>query len=220
MKFKDFFVIGTDTDVGKTYSSTLLYKALKKYNYQYYKPIQSGCFLRDGKLIAPDVDFLTKFNNIDYDDSMVSYTLKEEVSPHLSAEMEGTKIEIENVVKHFSDLKNKYSNILVEGAGGLYVPLIRDKFYIYDLIKLLKLPVVLVCGTRIGAINHTMLTLNALKDMGIEVHGLIFNNYKGQFFEDDNIKVVLELSKIKKYMIFKNGQKEIPENEIEKFFAI
>ena len=151
---------------------------------------------------------------------MVSYTLKEEVSPHLSAEMEGTKIEIENVVKHFSDLKNKYSNILVEGAGGLYVPLIRDKFYIYDLIKLLKLPVVLVCGTRIGAINHTMLTLNALKDMGIEVHGLIFNNYKGQFFEDDNIKVVLELSKIKKYMIFKNGQKEIPENEIEKFFAI
>ena len=136
MKFKDFFVIGTDTDVGKTYSSTLLYKALKKYNYQYYKPIQSGCFLRDGKLIAPDVDFLTKFNNIDYDDSMVSYTLKEEVSPHLSAEMEDTKIEIENVVKHFSDLKNKYSNILVEGAGGLYVPLIRDKFYIYDLIKL------------------------------------------------------------------------------------
>ena len=220
MKFKDFFVIGTDTDVGKPYSSTLLYKALKKYNYQYYKPIQSGCFLKDGKLIAPDVDFLTKFNNIDYDDSMVSYTLKEEVSPHLSAEMEGTKIEIENVVKHFSDLKNKYSNILVEGAGGLYVPLIRDKFYIYDLIKLLKLPVVLVCGTRIGAINHTMLTLNALKDMGIEVHGLIFNNYKGQFFEDDNIKVVLELSKIKKYMIFKNGQKEIPENEIEKFFAI
>ena len=65
MKFKDFFVIGTDTDVGKTYSSTLLYKALKKYNYQYYKPIQSGCFLRDGKLIAPDVDFkcLKRYGN-------------------------------------------------------------------------------------------------------------------------------------------------------------
>lgn len=57
MKFKDFFVIGTDTDVGKTYVSTLLYKALKKHNFQYYKPIQSGCFLKDGKLTAPDVDF-------------------------------------------------------------------------------------------------------------------------------------------------------------------
>jgi len=51
MKFKDFFVIGTDTDVGKTYVSTLLYKALKKHNFQYYKPIQSGCFLKDGKFI-------------------------------------------------------------------------------------------------------------------------------------------------------------------------
>ena len=76
----------------------------------------------------------------------------------------------------------------MEGAGGLYVPLIRGKFYIYDLIKLFNLPVVLVSGTRVGAINHTMLTLNALDSMGIKLYGLIFNNYKGQFFEDDNIK--------------------------------
>ncbi|MBF1192372.1 MAG: dethiobiotin synthase, partial [Fusobacterium periodonticum] len=162
MNFKDFFVIGTDTDVGKTYVSTLLYKALRKHNFQYYKPIQSGCFLRDSKLTAPDVDFLTKFVEIPYDDSMVTYTLKEEVSPHLASEMEGTVIEIENVKKHFENLKKKYSNIIVEGAGGLYVPLIRDKFYIYDLIKMWNLPVVLVCGTRVGSINHTMLTLNAL----------------------------------------------------------
>ena len=101
MKFKDFFVIGTDTDVGKTYVSTLLYKALRKYNFQYYKPIQSGCFLKDDELTAPDVDFLTKFVGINYDDSMVTYTLKEEVSPHLASEMEGTIIEIENVKKHY-----------------------------------------------------------------------------------------------------------------------
>ena len=140
MKFNDFFVIGTDTDVGKTYVSTLFYKALKKHNFQYYKPIQSGCFLRDGKLTAPDVDFLTKFNGIPYDNSMVTYTLKEEVSPHLASEMENTNIEIENIKKHYEDLKRKYSNILVEGAGGFYVPLIRDKFYIYDLIKMFNLP--------------------------------------------------------------------------------
>ena len=218
MKFKDFFVIGTDTDVGKTYVSTLLYKALRKYNFQYYKPIQSGCFLKDDELTAPDVDFLTKFVGISYDNSMVTYTLKEEVSPHLASEMEGTIIEIENVKKHYDKLKKKHSNILVEGAGGLYVPLIRDKFYIYDLIKLFNLPVVLVCGTKVGAINHTMLTLNALDTMGIKLHGLVFNNYKGQFFEDDNIRVILELSKIKNYMIIKNRQKEISNEEIEKFF--
>ena len=149
---------------------------------------------------------------------MVTYTLKEEVSPHLASEMEKTTIEIENVKKHFEDLKKKYSNVLVEGAGGLYVPLIRGKFYIYDLIKLFNLPVVLVSGTRVGAINHTMLTLNTLDTMGIKLYGLIFNNYKGQFFEDDNIKVILELSKIKNYLIIKNGQKEISDKEIEKFF--
>ena len=81
-----------------------------------------------------------------------------------------------------------------------------------------SLPVVLVCGTRVGSINHTMLTLNALNTMGIKLEGLVFNNYKGQFFEDDNIKVILELSKVKNYLIIKNGQKEISDEEIETFF--
>ena len=81
-----------------------------------------------------------------------------------------------------------------------------------------NLPVVLVCGTRVGAINHTMLTLNALKTMGIKLQGLVFNNYKGQFFEDDNIKVILELSQIKNYIIIKNNQQEISDKEIEKIF--
>jgi dethiobiotin synthase len=81
-----------------------------------------------------------------------------------------------------------------------------------------NLPVVLVCGTRVGSINHTMLTLNALNTMGIKLEGLVFNNYKGQFFEDDNIKVILELSKVKNYLIIKNGQKEISDEEIETFF--
>ena len=63
-----------------------------------------------------------------------------------------------------------------------------------------------------------MLTLNALNTMGIKLHGLVFNNYKGHFFEDDNIKVILELSKIENYLIIKNEQKEISNEEIEKFF--
>ena len=82
----------------------------------------------------------------------------------------------------------------------------------------MELPVVLVCGTNVGSINHTMLTLNAIKTMGIKLEGLVFNNYKGQFFEDDNIKVILELSKVKNYLIIKNGQKEISDEEIETFF--
>ncbi len=187
---RSFFVIGTDTDIGKTYVSTLFYEALRKYNYFYYKPIQSGCFLRDNMLVAPDVDFLCKFNNMDYNKNMVTYTLKEEVSPHLAAEMEKTEINIEKIKEHYAKISDKYSATIVEGAGGLLVPLIRDKFYIYDLIKLLNLPVVLVCGTRVGAINHTLLTIKVLENMGIKIHGLVFNNYKNNFYEDDNIRVL------------------------------
>lgn len=216
---KSFFVVGTDTDIGKTYVSTLLYKSLKKYDYFYYKPIQSGCFLREDKLVAPDVDFLCKFNELEYNDAMVTYTLKEEVSPHLAAEMENTVISIDKIEDRYNEILKKYSATIVEGAGGLFVPLIRDKFYIYDLVKLFNLPVVLVCGTRVGAINHTILTIKALENMGIKIHGLIFNNYKDNFYEDDNIREILTFSQIKNYLIIKNGVKEISEEKIKDFFG-
>lgn len=72
---KGFFVIGTDTDIGKTYVSTLLYKGIKELDGGYFKPVQSGCFDKNGILTAPDVDYLCKFNNIPYDKDMVGYTL-------------------------------------------------------------------------------------------------------------------------------------------------
>lgn len=214
----DFFVIGTDTDVGKTYTSTLLYKALKECGYHYFKPVQSGCFIKNNRLTAPDVDFLCSFNNIPYDDSMVCYTLKEEVSPHLAAEKENILIDSKKIIEHYNNLKSKYKNLIVEGAGGLHVPLIRGKFHIYDLIKILDLPVVLVCGTKVGSINHSLLTINALKQMGIKLQGLVFNNYQGKFYEDDNIRVILESSNIKNYIIIKNSDKEIKKEELNKLF--
>lgn len=215
MEFKnDFFIIGTDTDVGKTYVSSLLYNRLSDFNFYYFKPIQSGCYYKDGILTAPDVKAVCKFSNIDYREDMVCYTLKEEVSPHLAAEKENTEIDINEIQKHYSDIKSKYKNIIVEAAGGLYVPIIRDKFYIYDLIKLFDIPVILVCSTKVGSINHSMLTINTLKSMGIKIQGLVFNNYKGNFYEDDNIKVILDDSKIKNYMIVKNGQTKIQNEDL------
>lgn len=72
---------------------------------------------------------------VEYDDKMVTYTLEAEVSPHLASELENTEIDIENIMKDWENLKERYKYMVVEGAGGLYVPLIRDKFYIFDLIK-------------------------------------------------------------------------------------
>lgn len=220
MKFKnDFFIIGTDTDIGKTYVSSLLFYELKKYsNFFYYKPVQSGCYEKDGNLIAPDVESACKFSNINYDKNMVCYTLKEEVSPHLAAEKENIKISFNKIKEHYLKIKEHYDNTIIEGAGGLYVPLVRNKLYIYDLIKFFNVPVVLVCGTRVGAINHTMLTIRALEAMNIKIQGLIFNNYKANFYEDDNINIILKDSKIKNYLIIKNSQKTIDNKDLKLFF--
>lgn len=219
VKKKDFFIIGTDTDVGKTYVSSLLFNRLFNYQFYYFKPVQSGCFEKNGLFIAPDVETVCKFSNIDYQEDMVCYTLKEEVSPHLAAEKENIKIDIAKIKKHYSNIKSKHKNIIVEGAGGLYVPLIRNELYIYDLIKIFDLPVILVCGTKVGSINHTMLTINSLKSMNIKIVGLVFNNYRGNFYEDDNIRVILEDSQIKNFIIIKNAQSRIEDDDLKKLLG-
>lgn len=226
MKFdRGYFIIGTDTGIGKTYFSSLLYKGIKDIDGGYYKPIQSGCLKKDdGALYAPDVEFVCFMNGKEYDKNMVTYTLQAEVSPHLASELENVKIDIEKIKKTWTELKKKYKYMVVEGAGGLYVPLIRDKFYIFDLIKELNLPVILVCSSRVGAINHTILTIEALKKMGISIHGLVFNRVSedldSNYFEKDNIDVILKLSGIERYLLVNSDQREIPKEELQRFLEI
>ena len=221
---KGFFVIGTDTGIGKTYVSSLLYKGLKDIEGGYYKPVQSGCIEKAGKLVAPDVEFVCSVAGIDYDEKMVTYTLEAEVSPHLASELENIEIDVKKILKEWRELKDRYRYMVVEGAGGLYVPLVRDRFYIYDLIKKLNLPVILVCSSRVGAINHSMLTIEMLNKLGIEIQGLVFNNvtdnFERDYFEKDNIDIVLKLSGIKNCLLVKKEQKDISRDELLKFLDI
>ncbi len=221
---RGYFVIGTDTGIGKTYVSSLIYKGIKELEGGYYKPIQSGCIDKNGTLIAPDVEFVCNMAGTDYDTTMVTYTLEAEVSPHLASELENIEIDISKILQAWEELKNRYKYVIVEGAGGLYVPLIRDRFYIFDLIKKLDLPVILVCSSRVGAINHSMLTIDTLKKLGIEIQGLVFNNvtddFERDYFEKDNIDIVLKLSEIKNYLLVKKGEKEIPSNDLKRFLGI
>ena len=221
---RGFFVIGTDTGIGKTYVSSLLYKGLKEFEGGYYKPIQSGCIREGEKLIAPDVNSVCSMAGEDYNEEMVTYTLEAEVSPHLASEIENINIDIEKIKEKWLRLQAQYRYMIAEGAGGVYVPLIRDNFYIYDLIKELNIPVILVCSSRVGAINHSMLTVEFLKKMNIDIHGIIFNNVTDNFtrdyFEKDNIDIVLKLSKIKKYLLINKNQKEISREKLIDFLEI
>lgn len=215
-----FFVLGTDTGVGKTYISSLLYKGLKKIGCGYFKAIQSGCYFENGKLIAPDVLEVCKKSDEDYNEEYILYRLKEAVSPHLASEMENIEIDIQKIKERYELLKNKNNYLIVEGAGGLLVPLIRDKFYIYDLIKLFNIPVILVCSTRVGAINHILLTLEALRNRGIEVKGIVFNRVNlSNNYEKDNIEIIKKIGKIENTIIVKENQESINDRELMEFLS-
>ena len=150
---------------------------------------------------------------------MCTYYLEPEVSPHLAAEIENKEINPEKIISEIKKRQIKADNLIVEGAGGIYVPLVRDKFYIFDLIKSASLPVILTAGTKVGAINHTMLTVNFLKTLGIKIQGIVFNRYTGKDYEDDNTKVILKDSGIKNFLIVKEGQKDIEYSVLKKFLA-
>ena len=194
---KKLFVIGTDTDVGKTFVTAGILDILRKNNYNAcsFKPVQSGGILKDGELISGDIEFIKDVTQIHETNLMMnSYCLKEAVSPHLAADMENIKIDKYKILDDYEKLKQKYDYTVIEGAGGIIVPLIRDEYYIYDLIKDLDAPVVIVARAGVGTINHTALTVNFIKSKGIEIKGLIINGYNNSFYENDNIEAIKNIT--------------------------
>lgn len=151
------FISGTDTGIGKTLISSWL--ALHT-GFAYFKPIQTGT--RDGT----DSKEVKRLSNTKiYPES---YSYPEPLSPHFAASMEKDKI---NIKKIFLPKEN---NLIIEGAGGCLVPL-NDRHLMVDLIKKFETPAILVSRTNLGTINHTLLSLEALRARGVEVLGVIMN---------------------------------------------
>jgi dethiobiotin synthetase len=164
MKFRfpdRFFVTGTDTGVGKTLVCALLAAGLGAH---YWKPVQSGA--KDGL----DSTAVRKMAGLDKTRVVPeTYMFSEALSPHLAAGIEGARIDIDR----FS-LSRKPDLLIIEGAGGVMVPL-NENTLIIDLIKKLSVPVLIVACNRLGVINHTLLTVEALKAAGISILGVILN---------------------------------------------
>lgn len=215
-----YFIIGTDTDIGKTYVSSLIFKSLSPLNVGYYKPLQTGCYKKNDIFVPLDPQFLCDFSGVSLKKDMTTYLFENPVSPHLASEMENKEINIEVLLNHWKTMKNNYQTCIVEAAGGIYVPIIRNKYYMYDFVKDLNLPVILVCSSKVGAINHTMLTIDFLKSKNIHIQGIIFNNYTDEFYEKDNIRVVLECSKITNFLIVNKNDSIIPQEKLLQFLAL
>ncbi|WP_339048758.1 dethiobiotin synthase [Candidatus Mesenet endosymbiont of Phosphuga atrata] len=160
------FITGTDTSVGKTLISSWI---CLHTGYSYFKPIQTGA--------DKDSDVVSKLANSNiYEES---YIYKNPLSPHLAASLENSSIDISRI-----NLP-KERNLIVEGAGGILVPINKIMFMV-DLIKKLNIPVILVARSTLGTINHTLLSLEALRTRGISILGVILNGSHNQ----DNIKAI------------------------------
>lgn len=172
------FVTGTDTGVGKTIVTAALARALRLRGVRVgvMKPVTSGCSERNGELISDDAELLAWAAGVEYDDDLAPYCLREPIAPVEAAERDGVRIDFERIASCYRRLAAKSDVMLVEGAGGLMVPL-HGGLLIADLVRKLELPLLVVARPHLGTINHSVLTCFAAGQMEIEVKGVIVNRF-------------------------------------------
>lgn len=173
-----FFITGTDTGIGKTYIAC---KIIQQYVAQGYKvvgmkPVAAGCDWIDGEWVNDDVIKLEAASNVKAPRSLTNpYSFKQPIAPHIAAELEGKVIEIAVIKQAYEELCKLADIVIVEGAGGLLVPL-NDEQTIADLIQSLAIPTILVIGMRLGCLNHAFLTAEVLNDRQLVLGGWVANS--------------------------------------------
>lgn len=188
-----FFVTGTDTEIGKTHVSCLLLEqfAAQGLNVIGMKPVAAGCELVDGVWTNDDVQRLVASSNVHAPMDLINpYRFKEPIAPHLAAEKAGVRIDIQHIVKCFEKLKTQADVVIVEGAGGFLVPLSADGD-LADLVVALGIPTILVVGMRLGCINHSLLTAEAINSRGLALHGWVANHIDAKMdVQKENIQTI------------------------------
>ncbi len=216
MVCKSIFVTATGTDVGKTYISGLLVKKMRDLNFNcgYYKPALSGAIRQeDGSLLPGDCDFVVRTSGVNVKpEDCVTYCFEEAVSPHLAAVRQNVSID-KNVIKSEYEKRTKdYDYLVVEGAGGITCPFnMKDQVLLLpEVIKTLGLGIVIVADGGLGTINSVLLTVEYAKAQGLDIRGIIFNNYDANnFMHVDNKKQVEFLTGIKVLAEVAKGDSDI-----------
>lgn len=175
---KAFFITGTDTGVGKTFVTALLAAGLKKRGIDVgvMKPVETGCAEKNGLLIPEDATRLKEAAGVDDTlDEINPYRFKAPLAPSIAARLAGKQIDLEKIKIAFERLQDRHEVMLVEGAGGLLTPMTDDET-ITDMVLYLDLPLIIVAASRLGAINSTLLAVQAAKYMNIHVKGVVLNH--------------------------------------------
>ena len=177
-----YFVVGTDTNVGKTYvaSALLRHFVANGKSALGMKPIASGCEFSEygiwaGQLVNDDVVALYEAGNVPAPLELINpYHFAPAIAPHIAAQKVGVDIDLELVARSYHTLAGMADVVVVEGAGGFFVPL-NDAQTLADLAVKLNLPIILVVGMRLGCINHALLTVEAIKARGLTLAGWVAN---------------------------------------------
>jgi len=206
---KGIFVAGTDTGVGKTYIACIISGILKNngINVGVMKPACSGS--------RSDVKKLLKAAGIRENVELVNpLYFKHPLAPYVSARLERKKVDVKKALTVFRKLCSKYDFLVVEGAGGVQVP-ITEKYFVSDMIKNFGLPVILVARPALGTINHTLLAMEKLERMNVKVAAVVLSNGRGRGpAERTNPAVLRKLAGLTVFEIKNNERKNM---EFEKW---
>jgi dethiobiotin synthetase len=176
-KIPGVFITGTDTGVGKTFIAAKLIRSLVKNGIRAVplKPIETGCPVKDDKLNSVDAIELKKAAQVDVPLELVNpYTFQYPLAPSVACELEGRRIEIEKIKDVFYTLSRQFDFVVVEGAGGLMVPIVGAYFFA-DLAYDMALPLIVITRPGLGTINHTLLTVQAARSWGLNLFGIVIN---------------------------------------------
>ncbi|MCK4947930.1 MAG: dethiobiotin synthase [Candidatus Aureabacteria bacterium] len=199
MNVSPIFITATGTGVGKTVVSSVILALARKrgHNPVIMKPIETDT---DGEC-SKDISFCytaAGMKNRAELKETAPFLFKLGASPHLAGREEGVVIDREKIIDSYNNLKNKFSPVIVEGAGGLLVPITENYLYA-DLIKDMAIEIIIVSNIELGTINHTLLTVECAKKRGMGIKGIIFNNVP-EILTDihrDNMRIIPLLSGVK-----------------------
>jgi dethiobiotin synthetase len=175
---RGYFITGTDTGVGKTFVTSIIAKALTNAGIDtgVMKPVETGCAVKNKRLVPKDALTLKGSSGAkDHIDIINPYRFSPPLAPNIAARLKGIKLDLNKINGCYKALSKAHDLVLVEGAGGLLAPLTDEKT-VADLALFLKLPLIIVAPSRIGVINHTLLTVECARGSNIPVKGIVLNN--------------------------------------------
>ncbi|AKR42524.1 dethiobiotin synthase [Methylophilus sp. TWE2] len=192
---RHFFVTGTDTGVGKTTVTVRLMQQLVAQGLTVIgmKPVASGCEWLEGRWQNEDVCQLTAASNVKAPPELINpYCFEPAIAPHIAAAQAGVAIDLNIIQEAYTQLTTLADVVIVEGAGGLLVPL-NSSQTMADLIQALDIPALMVVGMRLGCINHALLTAQVLKQRGIDFCGWVANSIDPQMsMPQENLLTLIE----------------------------